>query len=64
MEEAAVATRVWPHYTQECAAPPFRGQILEHAGQPLGCTAETRHLQRHMLGQWELPGDSQATSML
>lgn len=37
----------------------LRGQILEHAGQPLGHTAETRHLQRHMPGQWELPGDSQ-----
>lgn len=60
MEEAVVATRAWPGYTQECAAPSFRGQILAHVGQPLGHTAETRHLQRHMPGQWELPGDSQA----
>lgn len=59
MEEAAVATRAWPHYTQDCAAPPFTRQIFAHAGQPLSQTAETRHLQRHTW-QWELPGDSQA----
>lgn len=47
MEEAAMATRVWPRYTQECAALPFRGRVLEHAGQSLGRTAETKLLQTH-----------------
>lgn len=51
-----MSTRAWPHYIQECATRPFRGQSLAHAGQPPGHTAETRHLQRHMPGQWELPG--------
>lgn len=55
-----MATRAWPCYTQEYATPPFRDQSLSHAGQTPGHTTETRHLQRHMPGHWELRGDGQA----
>lgn len=55
-----MATRAWPCCTRECATPPFRDQSLAHAGQTPGHTTETRYLQRHMPGQRELRGDSQA----